>query len=357
MTSLAPSSVSGTGRVPALDGLRAVAIAAVILFHYKNSLFPGGFVGVDLFFVISGYVVTRSLRDEFASSGRIGIGSFYVRRARRILPALLVAIVGTLILEWLTDGLSRSDWHATLAVVASAFNWFLAWQHLYDSAFVHIWSLSLEEQFYLLWPLAFLILLRARRKFLARAVPAGLIAASVLWSFYLVQDGATWHRVYFGSDSRAHGILAGCLLGVAGRGASPKVLVRLWPMPAIAFVAMALTLNNHASYMGLWGFALATAMSLWLVAAALEAGEGPLRDVLSSPPAQWLGLRSYSLFLWHFPVAQALHALGVPAWPLFALAASLLIADLSYRFVELPFMRGRREKLDRRAAAEAQAGP
>ncbi len=357
MTSLAPSSVSGTGRVPALDGLRAVAIAAVILFHYKNSLFPGGFVGVDLFFVISGYVVTRSLRDEFASTGGIAIGPFYVRRARRILPALLVAVAGTLILKWLTDELTRADAQAALAVVASAFNWFLAWQHLYDGAFVHIWSLSLEEQFYLLWPLAFLILLRARRGFLARALLAALIAASVLWSSYLVQEGASWHRVYFGSDSRAHGILAGCLLAVTGSGSMPKALVRLWPIPAIAFMVMALNLDNHAGYMGLWGFALATATSLWLVAAAREAGEGPLRDALSSPPAQWLGLRSYSLFLWHFPVAQALHALGVPAWPLVALAASLLIADLSYRFVELPFMRGSRKKIDRRTAAEAQAGP
>lgn len=342
-------------RLPALDGLRAIAILAVILFHYKNDWMPGGFIGVDLFFVLSGYVITRSLHQEIEASGSISLVSFYMRRAFRILPALLVAVAGVIMLSAAAGQLSPSDLYAGLTVVTSTYNWFLAHELLYGTDFVHLWSLSVEEQFYLLWPAAFLLLSKKRpgavRPFLCAA-----ICASVCWSIYIGVDG-TWQRAYFGSDTRAQAILMGCLLALGGTAAVPERLLRAWPVPALVFVAMALTMDNHNSQMGLWGFTAAAIASAWLVCIAIEASERLPQRVLGTPVLQWLGLRSYSLFLWHFPIAQALSLAGIRFWPSLGLLASLIVADLSYRLVEQPLIRKAARRRDAQASIEAQAAP
>jgi peptidoglycan/LPS O-acetylase OafA/YrhL len=351
----APGTAISLTRLPALDGLRAVAILAVILFHYKNDWVPGGFIGVDLFFVLSGYVITRSLRQEIDTSGSISLRSFYMRRAFRILPALLVAVAGVIVLSAAAGQLSSRDLHAGLAVVTSTYNWFLAHELLYGTDFVHLWSLSVEEQFYLLWPAAFLLLSKKRpsavRPFLCAA-----ICASVCLSIYVSFEG-TWQRAYFASDTRAQAILIGCLLALGGTAAVPKRLLRAWPVPTLVFVAMALTMDNHNSQMGLWGFTVAAIASAWLVTVAVEGSERLPQQVLTSPVLQWLGRRSYSLFLWHFPIAQALALAGIRFWPWLALLASLIVAELSYRLVEEPFIRKAARRRDAHVSMEAQAAP
>jgi len=354
-----PPAGTASTRSPPLDGLRAVAIAAVILFHIKHKLAPGGFVGVDLFFVISGFVITRSLASELRRTGAISIRAFYLRRVRRILPALLVFMAGTAALSLAAGRGSGSEGKAALAVATSSLNWFLAfggYETLRTSWFVHAWSLSVEEQFYILWPLAFVLLSRRNSPSITLAALAAGIALSAALAFFLAAQGAPWSRVYFGFDARAQGLLAGCLLAVAGTAAVPAPVRKLWPVAALAFLAMTLTVDNHGPFLGLGGFTLAALVSAWLIAAAAEDGEAPLARLLSARPLVWVGLRSYSLFLWHYPIAQALYSGGLRYWPSLTLVLSLIVADLSYRFVERPFLKRRSGELPS-AAAEEQAAP
>jgi len=355
----APAVDRASARSPALDGLRAVAIAAVVLFHVKHGIAPGGFVGVDLFFVISGFVITRSLASELRRTGAVSIGDFYLRRARRLLPALLVFMAGTAALSLATRRAPSSEATAALAAATSSLNWFLAagwYETLRTSWFVHVWSLSVEEQFYLVWPLAFVLLARRNRLSITLAALAAAIALSAVWAFFLTAQGAPWSRTYFGFDARAQGLLAGCLLAAAGTAAVPAVVRKLWPVAALAFLAMTLTVDNHRPFLGFGGFALAALASAWLIAAAADDAGGKLARLLSTRPLVWIGLRSYSLFLWHYPIAQALYAHGLRYWPSLTVILSVVAADLSYRLVERPFLK-RRSSEYRGAAAEEQAAP
>jgi len=350
---------AGSTRSPALDGLRAIAIGAVILFHIWHRFAPGGFIGVDLFFVISGYVITRSLASELRRTGGVSIRDFYVRRARRILPALLVFMAGAATLSLAVGRGSGSEAWAALAVATSSLNWFLAlggYGTFRTSWFVHVWSLSVEEQFYLLWPLAFGLLARRGNLRVMLVVLAVGILLSAACAFLATAQGAPWARAYFGSDARAQGLLAGCLLAAAGTRAVPVLVRKLWPAAALTFIAMVVAADNHGPFLGLGGFALAALVSAWLVAAAAEDDSGRLANLLSARPLVWVGLRSYSLFLWHYPIAQALYAEGLPYWSLLTVVLSLVVADLSYRLVERPFLRSRSRALPG-DAAEEQAAP
>jgi peptidoglycan/LPS O-acetylase OafA/YrhL len=324
-------------RLPAIDGLRGIAILCVILFHYRHALLPGGFVGVDLFFVISGYVITRSLAAEIDRSGRVSLAGFYARRARRILPALAVLLIVVLLYSALAGRLLPAEVQAGVAAATSTYNWFLASGWPRTSWFVHVWSLSVEEQFYLLWPLAFAVSAKRGRVGPLTIALATLIAISAAWSTILGLQGAPWQRIYFGSDTRAQAILAGCLLALVGKSV-PQVWLKYWPVPIASFAALALTLDNHDPSLGLWGLAATTLVCAWIVASAAEARDGPLVRLLSVAPLQWAGLRSYSLFLWHLPVALALSALDPRFWLLPAILVAALFSELSYRWIERPLM-------------------
>lgn len=337
--------------------LRGIAATGVVLTHLvavERKYLPGtpltshgleiGAGGVDLFFVISGFVITRSLAQERATTGRVSLAGFYLRRVRRILPAAALVVAVILLTR-------RSEVWTAVAVLTSSYNWFLAFGAPRTSDLVHTWSLAVEEQFYLLWPLAFALLSRRGARTTRWALGAA-IAASIAWMLLLAAGSAPWQRTYFGSDIRAQAILAGCLLAVYATTSIPKGPLRLWAVPAAMLAGMALLVDNHSPVMAFGGLTVAAAASAWLVAAAVEEPEALPARFLSTAPMQWLGLRSYSLFLWHYPIAQALARL-TPAWWLpLAAAASLGFAELSYRFVERPFLRRRGN-----AAAEAQAAP
>jgi peptidoglycan/LPS O-acetylase OafA/YrhL len=345
--------------LPGIDALRALAVLAVFLYHARVEWMPGGFLGVDLFFVISGYLITSLLLREFRSGGHVDLGRFWLRRARRLLPAVGVLIAVTMVLAALFEAdridQLRGDAVASLAYFA---NWHFAFGDVsyFDhfqrpSLFTHLWSLSVEEQFYLFWPLVFAAGMKLfGRSRLLLGVLAGALGSVVL-AWILFDPGSDASRIYYGTDTHAVGLLAGVALALVW---SPIELRRHPSGPlvgpildtvgilALAYVLLCL-LEVHdydlALYHGgyLW-LAIATA----LLVAVLAHPAARLGGLLGTPPALWLGLRSYSFYLWHWPVLALTRPgldVDLPRGVLIPLqlAVVLALADLSYRYVELPF--------------------
>jgi peptidoglycan/LPS O-acetylase OafA/YrhL len=348
--------------LPGIDALRALAVLAVFFYHSGVDWMPGGFLGVDLFFVISGYLITSLLLREFGSGGAIHLIRFGLRRAKRLLPAVGVMIAVTMIVAAIVEpdriDVLRGDALASLAYFA---NWHFVFgdQSYFDqfqrpSLFTHLWSLSVEEQFYLFWPLIFAagMKLFGRRRLLL-GVLAGAVG-SVALAWILFDPGSDASRIYYGTDTHAVGLLAGVALAMVW---SPTELRRRRSGPLVGPILDAIGVLA-LGYVGLsflrvhdYDLALYHGGYLWLaivVALLLAVTAHPaarLGTMLGQPPLLWLGLRSYSFYLWHWPVL-ALTRPGLDVdlsrgilIPL-QLAFVLLLADLSYRFVELPF-RGR----------------
>lgn len=338
--------VSGRGRprlghVPALDGLRGLAIACVLAGHFADV--AGGALGVDLFFCLSGFLITTLLLEELDEVGRISLVGFYARRCRRLLPALAALLVAYAVVAL---ALGRS----LLAILEGGFytaNIAQAFFHpaeLAASGLTHLWSLAEEEQFYALWPLAFLLLVRRSRP--ERWLVAAL-AALVAYRVALAVAGASHLRLYMGTDTHADGLIAGALLAfLRWRGVQVAWLAKL---SVLFFVAIWLRgfLFAHGVSGGwdAYGLPIAELGAVGLVASALSS-EG----VLTARPCVGLGRISYSLYLWHVPV---LWLFGGER--LVALVLSFAAAVASYRFVESPFRR-RRPLRRAREAHRAEVG-
>jgi peptidoglycan/LPS O-acetylase OafA/YrhL len=352
--------------MPGIDALRAIAVLAVFFYHVSTSgWMPGGFLGVDVFFVISGYLITSLLLSEYRRAGHLDVLRFWLRRARRLLPAVAVMIAVTLVAAAiLTPGdipALRGDALASLFYVN---NWHLVLsdqsyfqEFARPSLFRHLWSLSVEEQFYLLWPLVFAagMTLFGKRRLLI-GVLAGAVASTVLMIILFDPSGDA-ARVFYGSDTRAVGLLLGVALAmvwhpsrlrpITGRGAR-------WILDGVGVLALAMILRTflevHDFDPGLYrgGFLL---LAFWtaLLVGVLAHPAARLGRVLGNPPLVWLGLRSYSFYLWHWPVlALTRPGIDVPMHgPLLValqLAITLALADLSYRYVEQPFRQRRDSK-------------
>ena len=346
--------------MPGIDGLRAIAVLAVFFYHVGTDWMPGGFLGVDVFFVISGYLITSLLLSEVRKSGRVNVLKFWLRRARRLLPAVVVMIVVTLLAAAILvpdriDSL-RGDAFASLFYFN---NWHLVLSHqsyfqqFEPSLFRHLWSLSVEEQFYLLWPLLFAagISIFGRRRLLW-GVLAGA-AASTLLMIVLFSPGSSTDRVFYGTDTRAVGLLIGVALAIvwnpnelrtrtSGPGAG-------WLLDAIGIVALALIVRDFlrvhdfdsSLYRGGFSF---LAISSGVLVAVLAHPAARLGRLLGCAPLVWLGLRSYSFYLWHWPILMLTRPgidvpLTGPLLVILQLGATLVVADLSYRYVEQVFRR------------------
>ncbi|HYB41754.1 MAG TPA: acyltransferase [Candidatus Methylomirabilis sp.] len=335
------------GYRPALDGLRGIAVLAVMLHH--TGVLEGGWLGVDVFFTLSGFLITSLLLEEYARTGAIALGRFYARRALRLVPALLalVAVFGVIIIA--SDPRIALPVAVRLAtVVLYVTNWAMMYQvTLYP--FLHTWSLAIEEQFYLLWPVLLLLLLRriSRRGVLLLVAAAG-VAASAVWRGVLIQEHASLARVWVGLDVRADSLLVGC--GLA--------MLTTWRMlPAVAGAAPRLL--TLAAGLGLCSlFATATfpadmerfAGTLTGIASALVIGDiltprSWLAPLLCRWPLVAVGRISYGLYLWHYPIFVLFGVLVTQITTVDPLRASLAWATTfavcvaSFRFVERPALR------------------
>ncbi|MFC7621382.1 acyltransferase family protein [Microlunatus sp. GCM10028923] len=330
------------GYLPPLDGIRALAVVAVVLFHTLIFWFPGGGVGVDVFFVLSGFLITRILVAELDRTGRISFGNFYLRRALRLLPALFaLAIPLTVAYLLLLDGeRQRESLFAVFAAVAYISSPVMASGH-HLGPLTHTWSLSVEEYFYIVWPLV-LLLVTVRAKRFRLPIIAAVAALAVVYRLTVTLAGWPVERVHYAADTRASDLLIGCVLAL--------VLVRyrlplreVCAVPAtlflVAFVVLPDTLTSpFYRYGGFLAVAVAAAVMITIV---VQGPQGATARVLGTPPLVWIGKRSYGIYLWNPPIS-ALAGFALPQWipaiPV-VLVLSFLVPALSYRVVETPFLR------------------
>ena len=325
-----------------LDGLRAVAVLAVAVFHTGLPLLQGGWVGVDVFFVLSGVLITTLLLEERDRFGRIDLGAFYVRRALRLLPALaalLVAIAGTVVVGAVSSSiLDDVGW-----VVLYLGNWPAALGEELGPL-SHLWSLALEEQFYVAWPLAMLALLRwvhgARRRI---AVVGGIaLTIAVVRSALYVADVVSGSHAYFGSDLRADGLLLGCTLGLAHHAGllerAAGALQRLVLPAALLLVAVALFPTEPFEGIGPLLFLPVDLAAAVVIGAVVTRPGAAWAAPLRWEPAVRLGVLSYAFYLWHVPVMKLI---DLTQWQqlVVGLPLTLLAAIVSRRLVELPALR------------------
>jgi peptidoglycan/LPS O-acetylase OafA/YrhL len=363
---------SSAGRILGLDGLRAVAVTAVVIYHLGNGSMTGGFLGVDLFFVISGFLITTLLLEEIGLRGRVDIGAFYLRRARRLLPALVLMLLGTALIVTTIARDSASQFLRDLPGAALYISnwWALGQEQSYfeligrGNMLGHLWSLAVEEQFYLLWPLMLtgIAWFAARRGWARRpvvlAIALGGALLSTAWMAALaVSRGypidADPTRVYFGTDTHAMSILVGAALAAVWR---PSHYARTIPAGARTMltavgagglavsVLLFVTVSEYTPWLYRGGFLLAAAVFAVVIAAGSHPG-APLGRWLDNPPMRWIGERSYGIYLWHYPVFLVTRpGIDVPwegAWfDGLRIALVVGVAELSYRYVETPIRRG-----------------
>ncbi|MDQ1300437.1 MAG: hypothetical protein QG637_355, partial [Chloroflexota bacterium] len=347
--------------LPALDGLRALAVIAVLFYHadLRPQSVPGGFLGVEVFFTISGYLIASLLLSEWRETGRIALRQFWLRRARRLLPALFAVIIGALAFSviFLPDEVAslRSD---ALAAFGYSTNWYLIFSNKSyfetvgrPSMLRHLWSLAVEEQFYVIWPLAFTLAMRRWRE---RSVLIGVIVvalASAILMGVVYQPDVDPSRVYYGTDTRAAGILIGVALAFVwapgrseGRGARlPLDVIGFAALGALLFFCLKLAEFDPFLYRG--GFTLVGLSAAILVAASVHRKSRILPAVLGFPALRWVGLRSYGIYLWHWPVFMLTRPqldTSLDGLPLLALrfGLTLILAEISFRLVETPVRSG-----------------
>jgi peptidoglycan/LPS O-acetylase OafA/YrhL len=362
-----PAPASETSRIVGIDGLRALAVLGVMVFHADWVHAQGGFFGVDLFFVISGFLITRLLLAELERSGTISFRGFYLRRARRILPAMFLVIAGAalaaVVLAPDALRLLRVD---ALASALFVVNWHFIFQQLSYFEYIgrqpllqHLWSLAIEEQFYLLWPLIVLALASRGGRRLLGLVAVALAAASAVWMGVLAErlgfpESMDIGRVYFGTDTHAMGLLAGAALAAAAPGISAWAhasvdeaggLRRTGTLLGIAGLAGTLFLFSQVSenhpWLYPWAFVASALFSMAAIVACLM--PGPFGALLDAQPLRWIGERSYGIYLWHWPVFMLTRpGVDIPLeqGPAFALRCALTfaLAAASYRFIEAPIL-------------------
>jgi peptidoglycan/LPS O-acetylase OafA/YrhL len=378
--------------LPALDGVRALAILGVIAYHLGYGWAGGGYLGVDLFFVLSGFLITSLLVEEMTSSGRIRLGAFWGRRARRLIPGLVTMLAALSVWVAFTKANGYLDLNQlrgdALSTILYTANWHLLFsKQSYFAQFTslsplqHTWSLAIEEQFYLLWPLVIVAIVRLGRPVPARSGPTraaeaetghrwehwrrvglsvtviGCLASAGLMAL-LTLTGASENRIYYGTDTRAFDLLAGAALAMLvasrpepGRRARRK-LHRMSPL-ALAVLAVFWWRAGGASGPPKWmlygGFLVCSLAAVALLADARQTNAGWLGKVLSFSPLRWIGRISYGLYLWHWPVIVELDGArtGLSGWQLSAarVGAMFGLAAASFYVVERPLRRARYSRL------------
>ncbi len=369
-------SATGKARISALDGLRAFALLIIMGYHFGVGWLQGGFFSLDIFYVLSGYLITGLLLSEYARKGRIVLSAFWLRRARRLLPALLIVLVAVTVMvrfaepaglypDFRMSALSALFYFSNWWQIAASSNYFVATGAV--SPLTHTWSLAVEEQFYLVWPLVTLAVLHLSRT-IARGVRALLVVsvagaiASALEMALSYSPTANTTRLYFGTDTHAQSILIGatlaCVLTMVqqhrgNQGMAPVATTKAarWALVALGLAGLAGTLTLTYSLQGLdpfdyqGGFTLSALSAAAVIIGAVCVPTGPLARVLSLRVLVWIGTVSYGAYLWHYPVFVYLDydRTGLTGTGLLAVrfAVTFALAAASFYLVERPVMEGR----------------
>jgi peptidoglycan/LPS O-acetylase OafA/YrhL len=369
-----PTAVTGR-YLPALDGVRAFAVAGVLAYHLGYGWASGGFLGVDLFFVLSGFLITTLLLEEWVATATIKLMAFWARRARRLLPALFLLLIGIAAYVVIVGRFGSPGAAATidlnglrgdaLATLFYAANWHSIFAHQSyfaqfstPSPLQHTWSLAIEEQFYLIWPPVLLFVLRAFRRSWRQigliVTVGGFVLSSVLM-VVLYHPGTDPTRVYFGTDTHIFDMLAGATVAMLaasrpqpGRRAQ-RVLHALAPLAALAlgffWVTGGTTGELPKGWMFHGGFFICAVLGAIIVADVRQFDLGPLGKLLALPPLRWIGQISYGIYLYHWPIFVYMNGartgLSGTALNLARLALTLAVATLSFYLVEQPIRRRR----------------
>ena len=383
--------------IPALDGLRTLAVVAVVLYHLNLTWAQGGLLGVTIFFVLSGYLITRLLLNEIAKTGRIDLKSFWIRRIRRLFPAVVTVVVVTCALCTVFNHVMLTKMRPDILPSLLFFNnW---WQIMQDvsyfnalgdpSPLTHFWSLAIEEQFYLIWPPLLLAMVSMHvSKPNTRRVVLGLAAVSAVAMMVLYNPATDPSRVYYGTDTRVFSLLLGAwmafipdrdlaparlvrhlgldrLAGAAKHGKSksdtaeaattkPSELARFWSSPAsidlmgvvglVGLAAMVALTNGYTAFQYRGGTLLCSILTLMVIAACVQP-QGMVARALAAEPLVWIGKRSYSIYLWHYPLLLLMNPVAnindTPWWQyILQVLLVVAVAECSYRFIETPFRKG-----------------
>lgn len=352
--------------IPAIDGLRAVAVIAVLLYHLGFSWIPGGFLGVDLFFVISGYVITRLLLDSIQRSGGLDLRGFYLARIRRLLPALVFMIISTALFVgvWAPETMKRFLTDIPF-LLTGTMNWALVYrqQDYFESIgrpplLQHTWSLAVESQFYLVWPLLLLLILRrfGKNKIPGAALAIAAISGGALLILSMRLDASNAQSVshiYFGTDTHSIGLFLGAALAVSWipQNLSTKISQRaqdfidgIGVIGLLGLVACFLFINETDATLYRLAFPLAGIFGCATILSLVHPASR-FAPLLSSAPILWIGERSYAIYLWHWIIFQVTRPsvdLAGATWALYALRILIVfaLADISLRWVELPIRSG-----------------
>ena len=356
----------GIRYIPAIDGLRAVAVIAVMLYHLGFKWIPGGFLGVDLFFVISGYVITRLLLDSIQRSGGLDLRAFYVARVRRLLPPLVFMIITTTVVVglWAPDTMRRFLGDTPFALFGGM-NWWLVFRHTdYFEAIgrppllQHTWSLGVEAQFYLLWPLILLLVLKyfGKNKIPGAALLIAAFSGIALLVVSLQVDAASASQVshvYFGTDTHSIGLFLGAALAVSWIPQNLQETVSkkaqdfidgIGVVGLLGIIACFLFVDETDPTLYKLAFPLAGIFGCAIITSIVHPASR-FAPILSSKPFVWIGERSYAIYLWHwvvFQVTRPNYDLEGSEWALYALRILIVfaLADVSLRLVELPVRTG-----------------
>lgn len=340
------------GHRPALDGVRAMAILLVLGVHtlyllipkYQGRFLPGGFIGVDIFFVLSGFLITCLLLEEWQRQHRISMRNFYRRRALRLFPALWAVMAVQLGYTLLEHDPLRSDLKGLAAIFFYFGNWSWKFGAVIPANMAQTWSLAVEEQFYLVWPLLMVALLRAANRRVMPAVMAGLIAVGFCSRLALWHLGVPWTEVGVQTEVRLDALMIGAMLAyLLKSGWRPGRRIELYGWVGTGCIAVvALTTRRESGWLFDGGYTVVALAAVLAICAALD-DQRPLGRILSLGPLQVIGRLSYSLYLWHmliftaveraWPTRPSVERLAV-GWGLTAIASVV-----SYHVIELPFLR------------------
>lgn len=339
---------------PELDGLRGAAILSVMAFHAHAPFLKGGFIGVDIFFVLSGFLITSLLVSEYDRYGSVSLKSFYMRRVLRLAPALIVLLLAFCLASFLFLGNEQANRNYVDSLISLFYlsNWARAFS-LHPPYFLgHTWSLSIEEQFYIVWPILLLTFLRffsSRKLVILFTISLALLA----WAFrvYLLMNGATPERLYNGLDTRADALMVGCTFGVAYASGFfnkkplklmlSKILVFLAPISALILLAFSAGANWRNPYMYQFGFFAIELLTAIIVVDIMLNDKSTIKRMLTTKALVWVGSISYGLYLWHYPIYRAMFSLKITGFFVITIGSLITfsVATVSYHFIEKPILK------------------